>query len=114
MELKELEVGDSLLRVALVGDLDHTSAGKIEAKLMASTVSRGTNTIIDLSQVSFISSLGLALLVNSHKGLQRQRKKLVLLAPQPEVLGVLEIARLTTILAVAQDEAAAQSLLAAS
>jgi anti-anti-sigma factor len=48
--------------------------------------------LIDLTEVSFLSSIGIRLLLINAKSVQRGGGKLVLLGAQPSVLEVLEVA----------------------
>ena len=72
MELHTGESSDTLTRVALVGMLDMVAVGEIESEFLAATASRGKNTIVDISQLSFIASLGMGVLVSAYKGLKRK------------------------------------------
>ncbi|HEV3417204.1 MAG TPA: STAS domain-containing protein [Pirellulales bacterium] len=113
----ELQIGDGaapVSRVALVGMLDMVAVGQVETKFMAVTVARGKNTIVDLSQMAFIASLGMGMLVSAHKGLKRRGAKIVLLNPQPDVELALTTARLQEILPIAHSEQEAEQLLAAA
>ncbi len=112
MELRLIEESAGKTRVALVGMLDMVGVGKVETKLLATLVGRGANAIVDLAEMSFISSLGMGLLLNAAKGLKRKGAKFVLLSPQPDVEAALRVARLTEVLPVARDEAEAERLLA--
>lgn len=68
---------------------------------------RPARLIIDLSQVPYMDSSGVATLVET---LQIQRKaggKLVLCSLQPKVLGIFQISRLDSLFLIADDPAAA-------
>jgi anti-anti-sigma factor len=68
---------------------------------MAATVEPGLNTIVDLSQLSFISSMGMEILVTVCKELKRKGAKILLLNPQPDVESAIRTARLQVILPIA-------------
>lgn len=104
MELRLLPSPDSLTRIALVGSLDLAGVGRIDLKFTALTVGQGKPTIVDLSELSFLSSLGMGLLVSCHKGLRTKGAKLVLLNPQVFIEEALTVARLNTLLTIAHDE----------
>jgi anti-sigma B factor antagonist len=112
MELHTGDSTDALTRVALVGMLDMVAVGEIETKFTAATASRGKNTIVDLSKMSFIASLGMGVLVSAYKALKRKGAKMVLLNPQSDVECALTAARLQDILPIAHGEDEAQRLLA--
>ncbi len=113
MEVDSTGSTDSVSRVALSGSFDMVAVGEVETKFMVATVSRGKNTIVDLSRMSFIASLGMGVLVSAYKGLKRKGAKIVLLNPQPDVELALGAARLKEILPIAHSEADAERLLAA-
>jgi anti-anti-sigma factor len=112
MEFQIIEELPDRVRVALIGMLDMVGVGKIETRFLAATVARGVNTVVELSQMSFISSLGMGLLLSAARGLNRKGAKLVLLAPQQDVELALEVARLKDKLPIAHDEAELALLLA--
>jgi anti-anti-sigma factor len=105
---------DLISRVALVGILDLVSVEQIRTELMAATVARGVNTVVDLSQLSFIASMGMDVLVTVYKGLRRNGAKIVLLDPQPDVESALRTARLQDILLIAHCDEEVQRLFAVS
>ncbi|HKD35258.1 MAG TPA: STAS domain-containing protein [Pirellulales bacterium] len=112
----ELSIGvcdGDVSRVALVGILDLVAVGQIETRLMAATVAHGRHTIVDLSGLTFIASLGMGILVTAYKGLKRKGAKLVLLNPQADVEAALVAARLAAILPIARGEAEALQYLTA-
>ena len=113
MDMQVLEASDALSRVALAGMLDLTGVGEVETKFLAATVARGKPTIVDLAGLSFISSLGMGMLLTAVKGLKRKGAKLVLLHPQPNIVMALKAARLNELLPMTESEEQAQQLLAA-
>jgi anti-anti-sigma factor len=114
MELQLVEASDSLTRVSLIGMLDLVGVGKVETKLLAATVARGAPTIVDVSEMTFIASLGMGLLLSCLKGLKRKGAKLVLLKPQRDVAAALTVARLTELLPIAETDEQALQLLSAA
>src|SRR5437016_3135842 len=112
MELHTGDSTDALTRIALVGMLDMVAVGEIETQFMAATASRGKNTIVDVSQLSFIASLGMGVLVSAYKALKRKGARMVLLAPQADVESALVAARLQEILPIAHSEDEALRLFA--
>ena len=113
MDIQVLEAGDSLSRVALAGMLDLGGVSEVETKFLAATVARGKPTIVDLKELSFISSLGMGMLLTAVKGLKRKGAKLVLLHPQPNIVMAMKAARLSELLPMTDSEEQAQQLLAA-
>ena len=112
MNVQLVEELPGLTRVTLSGMLDLTGVGEVETMFFATTVGRSANTIVDVSELSFISSLGMGMLLSAARGLKRKGARLVLLNPQPDVALALGVARLTELLPMARDEAEAERLLA--
>ena len=113
MEMQVLEATDSLSRVALLGMLDLGGVSEVETRFLAATVARGKPTIVDLAGLSFISSLGMGMLLTAVKGLKRKGAKLVLLHPQPNIVMALKAARLHELLPLVDSEEQARQMLAA-
>ena len=65
------------------------------------------STVVDLSGVEFIGSLGLRMFITIARTLSRKHGRLILYAPQPFVAQVLETASLGDIIPVQPDAAAA-------
>ncbi len=112
MQLDIIETGDRLTRLALCGRLDTESVNQIEARFTALTVSGQKHAVVDVSDVPYLASMGIRMLVAVAKAMRRHNYKLVLLAPQPLVLDVLRMAGMDTIVDVAQDDSQVQRLLA--
>jgi anti-sigma B factor antagonist len=68
--------------VSITGETDLMGLEGMELKFIAHTVSRRKPTLIYLSGVGFIASLGLRPLLSTAKGLKRHGVKMVLLNPQ--------------------------------
>jgi anti-anti-sigma factor len=63
--------------------------------------------VVVLSGVSFIASLGIRMLLGTARALDRYGAKLVLFAPQADVMEIIETTALTEIIPVVQTEAEA-------
>ncbi len=110
MELVIQEQSKALTRLALKGRLDTVSVDRIETRVNAA-LAGGTHGIIDLSEVTFLASLGIRLLLNAAKMLDRRGYKLVLVAPQPVIEQALRHTSLDELIPVAPDVDAALALL---
>jgi anti-sigma B factor antagonist len=98
-------LGVQLVKVALVGRLDTTGVGRVETQFIARLVPGANSAIVDLSQVDFVSSLGLRMLVSAAMGLKTRQAKLVLYGVQRPVLQVFEAVALNKIMQICSDEA---------
>jgi anti-anti-sigma factor len=115
MNIEITDLPDDLVRVALVGRLDSPGVERVELKLTGHTVPRGARTIVDLSGVEFIGSMGLRMLITLARALSRKGGILVLYAPQPLVDEVFTTASLHEIVPVLPDaESAAAAARAAA
>jgi anti-sigma B factor antagonist len=103
MELNVIREDDELTHLGITGRMDMIGLEGMELKITAHTVSRRKPTLIDLSGVDFIASLGLRLLLSTAKGLNRHGAKLVLLKPQPSVENVLKLSGFNEILQITHD-----------
>jgi anti-anti-sigma factor len=111
MELRILSTpDDDVTRLALNGRLDYQGTGEIELAFTAQTATMHRAAVVDLSEVSFLASIGMRLLLQVAKALHRTDHRLVLLRPQENVRQALEVAGLAEILPIANDEAQALAL----
>ena len=103
MELQVIREDDDLTHLGIRGRMDMMGLEGMELKFTAHTVSRRKPTLIDLSEVEFIASLGLRLLISAAKGLKRYGAKMVLLNPQPSVENVLKASGFNEIIPITHD-----------
>jgi anti-sigma B factor antagonist len=97
-----VEVGSHPTGVPLVrvtGDLDLATAPDFQ-KAMQSQVAGGEKFVLDLDSVSFLSSAGLAVLVDLRKQMADHDRKWAVLATRHTVTRPLEITGLLTILPI--------------
>ena len=113
MELKVIQADDALTHVQLCGRLDLRGVSGIENRFLFTTTSRRVPVVVDLSEVEFIASLGIGMLVGAAKALTRQGLALVLLAPPGLARETLEVAGVTRVVPTASDLESARALLAA-
>jgi anti-sigma B factor antagonist len=111
MELRVLSTPeDEVMRIALQGRLDLQGAGEIEADFAARTAASDKSAVIDLSEVPFLASIGMRMLLRAAKALRQTNCRLVILRPQENVKQALEVAGLVEILPITNDEADALTL----
>ena len=114
MELEIKNQSDQITHVALRGRLDTAGVGEIELKFTSHTVPRGKSLLLDMSEVTFLSSLGLRMLLTVAKALGRRGAKTVLLSPQPAVREILSLSGFDQLMPVHNDEGTALAFLAGS
>lgn len=99
--------------VRLRGRLDAAGADRIDAPFTARVVAAGRPAVIDLSEVSFIASMGIRLLISGARGLDRKGAKMVLFGARDLVRTVLQEAAIDQIIPLVDDEPQALRALAA-
>jgi anti-sigma B factor antagonist len=111
MELRVVKQDQDLTHIALVGRLDVPSVQIIEEKFLEQTAGRGKPTLVDLSEVTFMGSTGLRMLLKAVKVLQTRGAKLVLLKPQPLVEQALIYVAFNQLMPIAHEQQQALELL---
>jgi anti-anti-sigma factor len=102
---------DGYVVVMLSGELDMMDAGLVAAGLAAATA-RAPQVIVDLAGLEFIDCSGVSVLVRGRNLAQHAGGELRLAAPQPRVLLVLSVTRLTDVFPVHASVAEAAAMAA--
>ncbi|QNN21390.1 STAS domain-containing protein [Planctomycetales bacterium ZRK34] len=95
--------------VGLTGDIDLSRSPQLRQDLIQLTEQTPGRLVVDMTEVPYMDSSGVATLVEA---LQRQRKhngKMVLCGLQPKVLSIFEIARLDMVFTIVEDLDAAKN-----
>jgi anti-sigma B factor antagonist len=108
-----IESADTFTHVQIIGPLDMAGAGSIDLKLTAATATRRKHTILDLTEVPFMASLGMGLLVQIARALNARNQRLILLTPSDTVATAIRTSRLDTVMPIAESLEAAHGLLKA-
>jgi anti-anti-sigma factor len=111
MEMQHSDVGD-VRKVVLAGRLDTAGVDRVETKFSAVIVPNGKNTIVDLTEVTFLASMGIRMLIATTRALSRKGGKLVMFGAAPGVMDVIETTALTDIIPLATTETEAIGLAA--
>jgi anti-anti-sigma factor len=106
------EPDDRCTRIALRGALDLDGVQAIDASFTAAVLARHRATIVDGSQLTFLSSLGISLLVSAGRTLRSRQKPLVLCELRPEIESMLRALRLETLMTIVATRADAEALVA--
>ena len=101
MQLQVIEASDSLTHVALNGTLDIAGANRIDMEFTRVTAGNGKPTIVDMSDVAFVASMGIRLLFSCAKALAQEDAKMVLLNPHELVEETLRTGGVTLMIPVA-------------
>jgi anti-anti-sigma factor len=100
MELISTELPDGIRKIDLTGRLDLEGADAIDLKLTVLVSTQRTFAIVDLAEVEFLASIGIATLVRNAKAVRQRQGNMVLLNPQPNVAKVLSSTRIDQIIPV--------------
>ena len=92
LSLASRELRDGGVEIVVVGDIDIATGPELERYIISND--RGGDVTLDLSQVAFIDSWGLRVLVAAHRRAERNGQRLILCDIQPIVRRVLEISGL--------------------
>ena len=110
MELKIIQTNDQYTHVALSGRLDIDGVKSIELEFASLIGGQNKSAIVDMTEVSFIASLGMRMLLSTAKSLRAYDRKIVLYNPQPVVQEALETAGFSAVMPIENDLAKALAL----
>ena len=96
MELEMIRQDEELTYVALIGAFDIRGVEEVKKEFIECTVGRGKHTIIDLSKVSLINSMGISMLVIALQGMQAKNVPVVFFSPAPGVMEIFKMTHLNT------------------
>jgi anti-sigma B factor antagonist len=111
MDMNVEEV-DGVTLAVMSGRLDIAGASAIELKFNALAGARKA-LVVDLSNVSFVASMGIRLLLIAGKTVTAKGGKMALLGPVPEVEAVLKTAGIASIIPICAARDAALATVAA-
>ncbi len=103
MKIEEVQLDDTLTHIALSGRLDAVGIKTEDLKFYAITAGRHHPALLDLSGVSFMSSVGIRMFIKSAKGLHAEGKRMALLSPTDVVRDLLEVAGVDELLPIFTD-----------
>ncbi len=104
MRLSVTAMENGITKVSLSGRLDVQSALEIDDEF-TKIAKEKKNLLVDLSDVTFIASLGIRTLVVGAKATSNNGGKMVLLNPQPNVEQVLRTSYIDTVMPITHDSA---------
>ena len=104
MEIDVSSLGDRLVRIRLSGRLDTHGVDRVETRFVASVVPGANSAIVDLSQVDFVSSMGIRMLVSTARNLKTRQASLAVFGAPDPVNQVFEAIALRKILPICATE----------
>jgi anti-anti-sigma factor len=107
MKMTIIERDDDITHVVLAGRLDTTGVLEIKDRFSEATAARERPAIVDLSEIEFMASQGIGLLLTNAKRLTKTDQRLILLNPMGMVETVLKLSQLDKVMPIAHglDEA---------
>lgn len=105
-------VGERLVKVTLVGRLDTPAVNGLETQFIASLVPDAKSAIVDLSQVDFVSSIGIRMLISAARSLRGRQAVLAVFGVSPRVRHVFDAVGLSKILPICSTEDDARAAVA--
>jgi len=111
MTLNITELENSVKQISLNGRMDIFGSQEIETRFTAATASESSKIILDLSEVDFMASIGIGVIVRAVNALLQRGGKLVILNPQANVRDALEMTLITKVAPIINDLESALALL---
>lgn len=100
MELQFSELENGISQLKLIGVLDVQGVDAIGTKFAGYSTGDQSKVLVDLSEVEFLTSIGIRLLVTTAKSVVSRDGKLVLLNPNENVKSVLEMTGIMDIIPI--------------
>lgn len=110
MEIKKIEVQDKVICLKLTGSLDLSGVQEVKAEF-ARLTSGGKHVLLDMSDLTFIASCGMQMVLSAVKPMDAASLKMAGFNPHPMVKTAWEIAGMKIIVPVFADRAAALDFL---
>jgi len=114
MNLLQESLGGDLTRIALDGRLDLEGTQKISDQFSFRTTTAAGRFAVDLSQVTFIASIGIRMLLTAARAQAQRGGRMVLISPAGMSRKVLETAGVDALVPIVADLDAARSALGAA
>jgi len=113
MDLRSEQLAEGVEKISLVGRMDSIGGHDIDTRFAALVATRKLLAVVDLSEVSFLASIGIRTLVINARAQSMRGGGMALVNPQPLVAEVLKMAGIDTIIPVYPDVDTACSALMA-
>ncbi len=111
MQIEYSEFDNGIRLIRLNGTLDMNGTYAIEIEFVRHCAGENVYVLVDLSEVNYISSIGIPMLIDSVESVAKHGGKLVLLNPQKAVEDMLELAGIPAIIPIYRDRASAENAL---
>ncbi|MDM0117362.1 STAS domain-containing protein [Variovorax sp. J22R133] len=103
MDLRSEHLADGVEKISLVGRMDSIGGHDIDTRFAALVAARKLLAVVDMSEVSFLASIGIRTLVINARAQSQRGGGMALANPQPHVAEVLKMSGIDTIIPVYPD-----------
>jgi anti-sigma B factor antagonist len=103
MELQYTELDNGIRLITLIGTLDMQGTFSIEIRFARYCEGDNVRVLVDLSGVTYLSSIGIPMLINTARSVTSQGGKMGLVGPIYDVNRVLEITGVPQIIPIFHD-----------
>ena len=111
MELQYRELEDGIRLIKLIGRLDMEGTSSIDQEFLQRCAGENIFVLVDLSRMSYISSIGIPMLIGAAKTVANQGGRLAFLNPQSNVKSILDITGVSHVIRIYNDLETAQERL---
>jgi anti-sigma B factor antagonist len=103
MELQYSELENGVRLITLIGILDMQGTFSVQIQFARLCEGKDVRVLVDLSKVTYLSSIGIPMLINTARSVSSQGGKMGLVGPIYDVHRVLEITGVTQIISIYHD-----------
>jgi len=103
MRLQFNELENSIRLIKLIGALDLSGSYSIEVEFVRHCAGEGVHVLVDLSEVDYISSIGVHMMINAANSIASRGGKMALFNPQPSVMDVLDLTGILQVIPIYSD-----------
>ncbi len=107
MEVTAIATTPDYVHIGLAGRMDSAGVDKQEIRVYALFAPTNRNPILDLSQVTFLASMGIRVLITAAKTAKTRGLRAVIVAPRGPIRDTLSTAGLGSVLSIVDDPGAA-------
>jgi len=108
MNLEYSELEDGVRLIKLSGKLDIEGTNLVEPQFALHCQGENVFVLVDLSQVTYLSSIGIPMLINNARAITKHGGRLALVNPQPNVKSILDITGVLHMVRIYKDIETAQ------
>lgn len=98
MQMTVTEMAGSAVELGLTGRLDTAGVDAVEARFNAAAIAADRHALVNLSDVDFVSSMGVRMLLTAAKAMKQRHRRFMLVVPPGAVREMLETAAIDTLI----------------